>query len=248
MKYTVNGIVLRRKNVAEYDKIVLAYTREFGKIRLLFKGVNKPKAKLLALTEPFVESELLVVKLKNKFYDDIFKVIGGQIINFNEELKADFERFIYASRVIEVIDALTFELARDEEKFFLLKRILDVFKFAKNYEILFTGFVYRFIKLCGYRPNLKSCVRCGIKINLDSFELYFDLANGGVMCNYCVSLKEKNNVIAVDKEVIKIINMFYTLSAEEIDKLIVNEKVLKDLKELTFLYLNNYIHKPLIAV
>lgn len=247
--YTINGITLKRKNIAEYDKIVLLYTKEFGKIRVVFKGVNKPKAKLLALTEPFVESELLVVKLKNKIYDAVFKAAGGQIIEFYEELRVDIDKFIYASKIIEIVDVLTLELAKDEEKFSLLKKALNVIKFTKNPEILFISFVYRFIKLCGYKPNIKSCIKCGVRIELVlNNSLYFDLVNGGVLCESCLSnIKDKNNIVDVDKDIIKIINMFYTLSAKEIDKLTINKEALKNLKRLTFLYLNNYIHKPLIV-
>lgn len=242
--FNVNGIVLKRKNVAEYDKIVLIYTKELGKIKVIFKGVNKPKAKLLSLTESFVESELLIVKLKNRIYDAMFKAAGGQIIDFYEELRVNLERFIYANKIIEVVDALTLELAKDEEKFFLLKRVLSFMKSAKNIELIFISFIYRFIKVCGYKPNLKSCIKCGLKVDFLDNSLYFDLAGGGVLCNKCLDSINKNNIVAVDKSVIKIINMFYMLSAEDIDKLEVNKSSLENIKNLTFLYLNNYIHRP----
>lgn len=51
--YTVHGIVLRRRNAGEADRIITLFTREFGKIRVIAKGVRKISSRRAAHLEVF---------------------------------------------------------------------------------------------------------------------------------------------------------------------------------------------------
>lgn len=47
------GIVLRQTSYRESDKIVVVFTREFGKIGMVARGAKKGKSRLAAVTQPF---------------------------------------------------------------------------------------------------------------------------------------------------------------------------------------------------
>ncbi len=242
MYQIVDGIVLNRTNFSDYDKVVVVYTLQLGKIKVLFKSVNKPFAKLISFTEPAVELELQCVKLKSKDYGYVFKAAGGKILNFNNELRKDLNIFFYTCKILDLVDALTLELAKDENKFFLIKRVFQVLPLSKNKHLLYLAFIYRFIKLCGYMPELINCLKCKTKLlKLNDF-FYFDFINGGIVCKRC--LKDGPN-LKISFNTTKILQKFYKLNAEQIDKLEVSQDTIEEMNKLTFLYLQNYVHRPL---
>jgi len=242
MYQIVDGIVLNRANFLDYDKIVILYTLQLGKIKVLFKSVNKPFAKLLSITEPATELELQCVKLKSKDYGYVFKAAGGKILNFNSDLRKDLNIYFYTCKILDLVDALTLELVKDENKFFLIKRVLQVLPASKNRHLLYLAFIYRFIKLCGYMPELINCVKCKSKLLKSNNFFYFDFVDGGVVCEKCF---KNNSSLKISFNTTKILQKFYKLNAEQIDKLEVPQDTIEEINKLTFLYLQNYIHRPL---
>src|SRR4030042_5207268 len=51
--YTANGIILKRRGWGEADKIITVFTREYGKLRLMAKGVRKLTSRRSGHLEPF---------------------------------------------------------------------------------------------------------------------------------------------------------------------------------------------------
>src|SRR3954464_9254247 len=56
------GIVLRRYNLGESDRILVVYTRERGKIRVIAKGVRRTASKLAGHLEAFSHVNLLLAQ------------------------------------------------------------------------------------------------------------------------------------------------------------------------------------------
>lgn len=247
----VNGIVLYNNDYLDYDKIAVVYTEQYGKIKVFFKSVNKPEAKLRALVQPVTEVELVLLKLSDeKFYDKIFKVIGGEVINYYLELKKNLAVYSYVCKVLDLVDALTYEFSVNRDKFLLLRRMLEVIKlrYGKLSEtdklLLFMAFVYRFIKLCGYMPNFNFCARCKknlVTVNTKFF--YFDFKNKEAICDNCTAMDKEGFRLSVDTVIT--IQKFYKLSSDEILKQSVSSQVCKELELFTFMYLQDYIHRPL---
>ncbi|MFO7820042.1 MAG: DNA repair protein RecO, partial [Halanaerobacter sp.] len=51
--FDTDAIVLRHYELGEADKIIVLFTKERGKIRVVAKGVRKTKSTLAAGLEPF---------------------------------------------------------------------------------------------------------------------------------------------------------------------------------------------------
>lgn len=241
----VNGFILNRTNFSEYDKIVTIYTLQFGKIKVLFKSVNKITAKFISFTEPATEVELQIVQLRNKNYGAIFKFAGGEVINFNVHLRDNFVLYEYTCKILDVVDALTFEFVKDENKFLLIKRVLEFLPFSKNYEIIFLAFVFRFIKLCGYMPELNKCVKCGAKLDNNFYFYIFNFIDKGIICEECGENLNSLEKIKISSNAIKLLKKFYKLNAEQIDMLEVKTEILKEISRFIFLYLQNFLHRSL---
>ena len=60
-----SGIVIRRINLGEADKILTILTRDRGKIRVVAKGVRRPKAKLAGFSDMFHYNDFILAEGRN---------------------------------------------------------------------------------------------------------------------------------------------------------------------------------------
>lgn len=217
------AIVLRSRNYKEADQLITFYTRKYGKITAIAKGVKKPKSKLRGAVQVFSHSNLSLF-----FGRNLGTITQGESINTFLELRSDFTRMSYASYIAELIDSVIPESQNDEEIFRLLLEGQYLLSFA---DPLFTTHLIeaRLLAHLGYQPQLDFCVECGEKIKNDFF---FVPILGGAICSKCkknslhAALKisgEAKSVLMrlVDMDILKVTRIKISESASrEIDKLL----------------------------
>src|SRR5258706_9060146 len=113
--YTVEGIILKRKNVGEADRILTIFTKQQGKIRVIAKGVRKMISKRAPHIEVF--NHLVLTIHKGKMLDMLTEV---STVSTFASIRADLKRIGAAYYLLEVIDGLLPEGQAHEEVFFLL--------------------------------------------------------------------------------------------------------------------------------
>lgn len=95
------GIVIKRTNYKDQDKIVTLYTKEFGKIGVMAKGIRKIDSKRKSHFElgNLIKAELIE---SNKFY------IAAQteIMDTHAPLKTDLDKINALYYVLEIFDGL----------------------------------------------------------------------------------------------------------------------------------------------
>ena len=95
------GIVLKRSNFAEADKIVTVFSKERGKIKVLAKGVRRIKSRRAPHLELFNQVELVLHA--GKTFDTITE---AKIINDFSKLKLKLKLTGYLFYLAEVIDKI----------------------------------------------------------------------------------------------------------------------------------------------
>ena len=63
----VEGIILQHSDWGEADRLLTIYTRELGKVRVLAKGVRKPRSRKAGHIEPFTRTVLLLARGRDLF-------------------------------------------------------------------------------------------------------------------------------------------------------------------------------------
>ena len=58
--YRTSGIVLKRVDLGEADRVLTLYTRDQGKLRAIAKGVRRTTSRSAGHLEPFTLSDLLL--------------------------------------------------------------------------------------------------------------------------------------------------------------------------------------------
>jgi DNA repair protein RecO (recombination protein O) len=175
------AVVLRRHQLGETSRVVVCYTRDHGKVRLVAKGVRKGGGRLGAALEPFVVSGVA-------FYLHPSRALSlaswAEIEAEFPALRTDVVRQAYASAALELTETLVADRAPDPELFDLLVQTLREMETAPRHDL--DAFLWRFELLLadalGYAPELSNCVVCGRKA-ADGARFSPEL--GGVVCGAC---------------------------------------------------------------
>lgn len=142
--YKTEGIVLKRMDFGEADRIITLYSKDQGKIRLISKGVRKMTSRKGGNIELFNHISIFAVEGKNL---DILSEV--EVTNDYKIWRSDLNCVGVAYYFCEIIDKLTPDNEPHFSLFLLLAEYLD--KIGKNPPFnLVRGFEERLLKELGY--------------------------------------------------------------------------------------------------
>ena len=149
MLVKTEAIVLRYMDFQEADRIVTFFTKHYGKIKAVAKGVRKTKSRFGSSMEPFTHLRVMFFKNPNK---DLYLVTQHNIISSFYSLRKDFESFINASYICELIDKFVTHEEKQIELWWLLLRTLEFISKVES-EILLRFFEIRILSILGFSLN-----------------------------------------------------------------------------------------------
>lgn len=168
---TTDAIVLRWYPYRSFDRRVIAYTRDLGKVDSVARGTQRMTSKLAGSLEPL---RLIQLSIAHGPKND--QVIGAVAVEIYRSLTERLERFAAASTVAELVDQLVKPYHPDERIFQLL---LGALRRLNDPAPVFRGFVdlvhLQLLAALGYAPELSHCIVTGV----DSDEGVFDADAGG---------------------------------------------------------------------
>ena len=102
--FNSEGIVLKRINYSDADRIVTIYTKKFGKVVAMAKGVRKTSSRKKGGLEPGTLSLCHFVRGRG-----MLLVTQTSIINSFSNSQSDLVSITQTFQILEIIDALTVE-------------------------------------------------------------------------------------------------------------------------------------------
>ena len=113
--YKTEGIIIKRINFGEADRILTIFTKHYGKIKAIAKGIRKIKSRRAPHLELFNQVVLFLNKGKNL---DI--ITEAQLVNTFSYLRKDLRKIGLVFKACESVDQLTGEKQVQKEVFNLL--------------------------------------------------------------------------------------------------------------------------------
>lgn len=175
------AIVLHKRNFRETSVITNFYTRDFGKISGLLKGIRSDPVKFASLVEPFSHNEIIFYKSRNT---SLHLVSQCDVRGNFSGIRTSIAKITTASFMMELLDAVMPLEDKNEEIFDLTLSILRELETTNNPEKIMTIFKIKILSLSGFKPHFDSCVSCDTRILGHS---KFSLTLGGLLCNRCYS-------------------------------------------------------------
>lgn len=174
--YKTEGVVLKKRDFQEADKIITLYTKEYGKINCIAKGVKRITSRISARVEIFTHSYFLIAPGKN-----LYLIIDAEIINSNRCLKERLDLFLISSSIVEVLEKTQPEGEANKKIFSLLISAFNSLSKSNFPVSVLRIFQANLIKISGYTPQLSKCVKCGTS----SGNFKFSNELGGIICKSC---------------------------------------------------------------
>ena len=209
--YTTTGIILKRRDYQEHDRLFCVYSKDYGKIDVLAKGTKKIVSKLNPYLEPFYLVDLMIAK--GKGFD---KLANANIVKTYSNLRtANLTGFFILNYLSEVIDNLILGQTTQTNKFAMLLELLDILdaeilKLDEKTRLLALTNVYIFklLNFLGYRPEIQRCVMCHRGILLT--KNIFDFSHGGLICEDCKKVCLIEDYLKVSDGAIKLLQLAET--------------------------------------
>ncbi|KKU13271.1 MAG: repair protein RecO protein [Parcubacteria group bacterium GW2011_GWC2_45_7] len=176
MTYNTDGIILKYRDIGEYERIYTILTRDHGKIEAWGQGVRKPQSKL----SPHLQSLYLCdfMLARGRRFDRVAQV---KVKNYFSELWADLQKLSRAVYAAALVDLVLRPGTKEKTIFELFHGTLNLLE--QNTGAIEVVFSLKLLKDTGFTPQLHNCVMC--KKTVEGISRPFEAVKGGVLCEDC---------------------------------------------------------------
>ena len=251
--YTTDAIVLKSINLGEADKIVTFFTRRYGKIQGVAKGVRRTKSRFGASLEPLTYINLIYF---GKEHTNLYKINTSDILEPFNKLKEDFDKLKKSLFICDIVNSTLKELDVNLKIFELFLNTLKIINRAKETEkvdILLDIFSLRFLSASGFTPKLNNCIYCNKILSFNSTlhtphsalseRLGFHISKGGVVCKGCLNGSE--DVVRINSGIINFMKKAISMNISNLDRLSMPYKMERELHKIIYDYINIHIDRKL---
>lgn len=244
-------VILNRQAYRENDSLVVVYARELGKLNLLARGTQKLQSKLAGHIEPLTLADILIIP--GQGFDYIASAVTRRAF-FG--IRRDLNKLYYSGRVLNIFNRLIRPGEPDDRLFFglvgwleLLEDFQDQADLAGEFsreqgELFLATFIFKFLAVLGYQPELQRCLVCAREINPGNN--YFDLRSGGLVHQDCAAEEQAPGqlvdkcLLTISSNCVKILRFLLENDLEKINKLRLDKKLIKELSVLANNFLDFY--------
>ena len=223
-RYSTTGIILRRVNYGEADRVITFLTPENGKIAVIAKGVRREKSKLAGGVELFSESSITIIEGKSNL--DI--LASARLVEHYRQIVTDYDRVSSAYQAIKFINDITEDSAGSEFYEILKTSLVSLNDLTIPTQLTEVWYKLNILKALGQEPDLNKDSQ---GTNLESSGAYtFDI-NSGVL------ILDKSGTVRADH--IKTWRLLLTHTPEISNKVKGVSEIIEDSSELVDRMYNN---------
>lgn len=225
----------------ETSLILTFYTKDFGKINGIVRGVRGPRsASGGASMEIFAHDEVVFYERKRA---GLFTISQCELIDFFNPIRASLEKLSYANYLVELTDSVTALGDKSAGVFELLLNSLRLLAGESSSRRIARIFEIKLLSILGIMPALEVCVNCGGSV--DSYSR-FSLRHGGLICKKC--LKADIAARPILQGTINFIEHVRSLPFDRVARVKVSSDVGQELEKLLRSFLDYHIERHLKTV
>lgn len=191
--YKTEAIVLRTMDLGEADRVLTVLTPRLGKLRVIAKGVRRPRSRIGGGLQPF--SDVQLVLAVGRTFD---VVTSSSLEDPHLGLRNDLHSTAAAWYVVELADRFCEGAADSHEAFRLLAQALSALDAGPDVarEVVARWFELALLDAMGFRPELGQCLECGAEIEPEGNA--YSPAGGGAVCPSCAHAAHGARPISMD--------------------------------------------------
>ncbi|MDP3804320.1 MAG: DNA repair protein RecO [Candidatus Omnitrophota bacterium] len=232
------AIILRKTDLRETSLILNIYTRGFGKIKGIVRGVRGSRGQIGGGSlEVFAHDEIVFYERKRS---DIYTVSQCDLLEYFNPIRESLEKLAYASYMVELVDSVTTLGDINPEVFNLLLNSLRLLSGESSPRRVTRIFEIKLLHLLGLMPTLELCANCGERVDPNA---KFSFRHGGLICKACLSVDIQARPIL--QGTVKFIEHIMTSPFEKVARVKVAAEVGKELEGVLRKFLDFHIERRL---
>src|SRR3990167_7241260 len=145
MYLRTEGIILAHRNFGEADRILTIYTKDFGKMSAIAKGVRRPRSKKGGHVELGNWCKLFLARGKN--LDLLTEVETKKAFGPDNFTSAKANKIYH---LLELVDSLTQNEQKNPKVFFLLLEFLNEISKENNFDLISSVFKVKLLSELGF--------------------------------------------------------------------------------------------------
>lgn len=232
-------LVLRRRDVADADRLLTVLAPSEGKLELLAKGVRKTMSHKAGHLEPFMHAQVLVAQART--WDIITE---ATTVESFRHLRENLDAIGRASYVCELVDS--FAESGDEARplwdlaLFALRELDRAAQEGASPPVnLLRWFDLQLLSLTGFQPQFFHCVAC--ESDLEPVLNFFSLQAGGVFCPRCGALRD--DVEPMSADTLKVLRYLQSRGWSEVNHLHIRSSLARAVDVLLNRYLTSVLER-----
>lgn len=222
--YACEGVIIRRQNFGEADRLVTFFSDRYGKIRAVAKGARRPAAKMAGTLELFFNVKLRLAEGKNL---DI--IVESNPVAVWRSIREDLAKMQLASYLGEIVDKTTQENQTHPGVYRLLIESFEYINVAglsaqAGYvasNVASDFFRLRIMKELGYEPSVERCAVSHEK--LEAGLNYWSSSSGGVVCSD--HAKQAERAVQIEDNTVKMMRLMLNRDLRQTAQIEAPEKI-----------------------
>lgn len=227
------GIIFRQVKTVNGRRMVLLFSKKYGKISAGTNISEKGKSKSSLAMRPFTYGRYELYKNRDSYH-----INGTEVIKSYYRIGEDVEKYMYCSYVLEFTEKLLQEESPVPTIFDMILDFFDIMeKRTKKYSSLMLAYQIKVLQEAGSMPHVKQCVRCGDK----GEPILFSIEEGGILCKRCCQNFHENNndtlIYTVNFGIVNILQYILDNSLKSFENLALDDEIQKQLHTIIKSYI-----------
>ncbi|MCK5213909.1 MAG: DNA repair protein RecO [Candidatus Omnitrophica bacterium] len=173
------AIVLKSFDYRETSRIATFFTREYGKVSGVLKGIRKDPKKFGSSVASFSINDIVYYRYRNS---DLHLISQCDLREFYFPIQQDLKRGMAASYVAELVTKIMPAEEANARIYRVMKHFFSALKDSSDINRLVHIFQIKTLLFSGFRPHLDACLKCKKTI---SGKALFSMKEGGLVCAHC---------------------------------------------------------------
>lgn len=221
----VEGMIINETPFGDTSKIIQIFTKEYGILGVMCKGVKSLKSRLRALTIKYTYGSFYIYYKEDKL--SILKDVD--VLEDFKFIKNDILLIGYLNYLTELTTQV-YKQSNDATLYHLFLSGIKKLNEAMNPLVITNILELKYLPFLGVGLELDACILCGNKKDV----VTLDADEGGYICKNCYT-----NQILVSSKTVKLVRMYYYIEIDSIRELKISEEVIK---EINF-FINRYYER-----
>lgn len=230
------AFVLKTQPFRTSSLLVTFFSRDFGKLKGLAKGVRKEGIVHPSTFEPFT---LLEIVFYEKVHSEIHLISEAVVLESYEGLRRNLSVLATAYYLAELTDELT-ELQDPHESLFELLQTIFQLLPTLSVSLLARCFEVRLLSEIGLLPPMDHCVICG-RVNPE--KVYFSPRQGTTLCERCRQRSRDSRPLG--GRTIEALRIFRQGEFRQVAQSPVSEEALDEIGKMVENFLSDRLTRPL---